>query len=183
MPDPEFNLRPGFTMYSSAGLARSRKTCEFCGSTLDPHQAVSSGICGRPECRARKIEKVGADLLARRRAQFVERMEGIKHTAAAGIGAALADLDATSEQASVVVTPFQDRPVEPVPDPRRAAFRTHLEESAAPAFGAEAAPGGETDPDDREKHERPEPAVVAGACGTCQGHCCQRGGDTALLLP
>jgi hypothetical protein len=70
-----------------------------------------------------------------------------------------------------------------LPDPRRAAFRTHLEEIAATAFGAEAAPRGETEADDREKHERPEPAVVAGACGTCQGHCCQRGGDTALLLP
>jgi len=183
MPDPEFPLRPGFTMYSSAGLARRRKTCEFCGSTLDPHQAVSSGICGRPECHAQKIAKVGADLLARRRAQFVERMEGIKDAASAGIDAALADLGATREGASVVVTPFQGRPVEPLPESRRAAFRAHLEEIAAAAFDDTADSGGLADAEDHAKHERPEPAVVAGACGTCQGHCCQRGGDTALLLP
>lgn len=183
MPDPEFTLRPGFTMYSTAGEARKRQTCEFCGALLDPHQAVSSGICGRPECHAKKIEKVGTDLLARRRAQFVERMEGIKDAVAAEIDAALTDLGATREQASVVVTPYQDRPIEPLPEARRAAFRAHLEEIAAAAFGDDAASDDMADPDGREKHEKPEPAVVAGACGTCQGHCCQRGGDTALLLP
>lgn len=183
MPKVGFTLKPGFTMYSSMGEARKRARCEFCGRELDPHQAVSSGICGSPECRAKMIEKVGTELLARRRRQYEERMNGIVAKAGAAVDAALADLDVPRENASIAVIPWQDRPVEPLPEARRAAFRTHLEEIADLAFGGTDEPPEDEDPAAREKHEKPEPGVVAGACSTCQGNCCERGGDTALLLP
>lgn len=183
MPNPGFTLTPGFTMYSSMGEALKRSNCEFCGRQLDPHQSVSSGICGAPECHARKIEKVGAELLARRRRQHEERMQGIIAKAGSAVEAALADLGTPREKASVAVTPWQGRPVEPLPEARRAAFRAHLEEIAALAFDGATEPPEDEDPADREKHENPEPAVVAGACATCQGNCCERGGNTALLLP
>lgn len=186
MADREDFLRPGFTMYSTAGENRRRARCEFCGRTLTAHQAVSSGICDSPECHARKIEKVGTELLARRRHEQEARMRKTIADAGTHVDAALAELDAPRETVSIAIVPWQDRPVEPLPEARRAAFRAHLEEIAALAFAPGNAEGepekAESEPGDRQ--EGPEPPVVVAACSTCQGHCCaRRGGDTALLLP
>jgi hypothetical protein len=186
-------LTPGFTMYSTAGENLKRSHCKFCGRELNPHQAVSSGICGAPECHTKKIVQVGTELAKRRRREHEEYIVGILEQAAPEIGLGLAELDAPREQVSVVVIPAQSGMVEPLPAARRDAFRSHLEDISGMAFDDD--PKAEADSKAAEmmhplmqsgaeqRREEDEPSVVAGACATCWGQCCNRGADTALLLP
>ena len=98
MADQEFIFQPGSTMYPSAGDEPKRSHCEFCGRELTAHQAVSSGICGSPECDAKKIEKVGAELIAHRQRQLEERAQKIIADAGTHVDAALAELDASTSR-------------------------------------------------------------------------------------
>jgi hypothetical protein len=183
MADNDVFPRPGLTTYSAVGEEPRRSHCEFCGRELTPQQAVSSGICDSPECDAKKIEKVGAELIAHRRRQHEERMQAIIADAGTHVDAALAALDGSRETVTIATLPWQNRPVEPLPEARRAAFRAHLEEMAEFAFAAVAGPPEDADPEARARQENPESPMVAAGCGTCQGYCCARGGNTALLLP
>ena len=123
MADNDAFPQPGATVYPSVGEEPRRSHCEFCGRELTPHQAVSSGICESPECNAKKIEKVGAELIAHRRRQHEARMQEIIADAGAHVDAALTLLDARRESVSIATLPWQNRPVEPLPEARRTAFR------------------------------------------------------------
>jgi len=171
-------LEPGFTMYSRTWEEMKRTSCEYCGKPLTPHQAASSGICGAPHCHARMIEKVGAELLARKRRENAAYVQSVYEKVPDEIWAALELLDSPPDQVAFAVVPWQGQPVEPLPEERRAAFREHLKLITDRAF---LEPIPQSDFSYRDDSEIDEPPVMAAACTACQGGCCALGGDTGFL--
>lgn len=169
-------IRPGSMMVSRAGarLAKRKNECACCGDELDAHQAASSGVCDRQRCREWKIAQVGAELLQRRRRQILERLF---EEAAPSVSTAAAAIGGEPDTVVRAIVPWQARPVEPLPQERRAAFHEHLRWIAEDGFLAE--PPGEDE--ERAGIERDEPPVLSAACAVCRGRCCDRGGVTAML--
>lgn len=167
-------LRPGFTMYSRTWEKLARRTCQFCGRDLTPHQAVSTRTCSAPECHERFIEKTGAEMLARRRKAGQALRRRLRRRAAAAITEGLEVLGADGRQVPLVVVPWQGAPVVPVPEARREALAAHLSRIAAEAFAA-------PPPEGAPPAVAEAPAVLVAACATCQGNCCRKGGDTGNL--
>ena len=56
-------FKPGQVMYARAAEKIHRRHCEFCGVELTQHQGLSSGICDKPACHERMIERVGQELM------------------------------------------------------------------------------------------------------------------------
>lgn len=196
-------MRPGSVMYSRAAAGIVRHHCEFCGRQLTQHQAVNGGLCGSQECHDRMIERVGVELLARKRrenAAYRDRMlaapavAGALAEALARLGADGGEVAAPTTAADVTpgaddalppdpvlraVVPYQDKPLAPQPAARRAAFAAHLETILAEAW-AEGAPA--LNLAARASAEAPEPPLMDAGCATCQGSCCALGADTGFLV-
>jgi hypothetical protein len=167
-------LRPGMTMVSRTWQAMARTRCGCCGAELNAHQAVSSGICGNPRCQEWKIEQVGAAKLARQRQQL---LDGLFAAAAPAVEQVTAEIGGGPVVRGTV--PWQDKPLTPRPDERRAAFEAHLRAIVEAAFET---PVPEEEPG-RAGAEADEAPALAAACAVCRGLCCDRGGTTAMLGP
>lgn len=168
---------PGQTMYARAASQMARHECEFCGRKLTATQGVSRGICDSIECHHRMIEKVGTELLARKRKENAAYRDRMFAENAEPVAAAKAAIGADGPVATAVV-PYQEKRPVPLPADRRDAFARHMRAIAEMAF-AEPAP--EADLSYREDLEAPEAGYLAAACASCRGGCCEIGGDTACL--
>jgi len=176
-------LKPGLTMYARSWEAMDRRTCTICGKELTPQKAANAGgTCGDSACHARMIERVGADLLARRRRQLAEREARIRDLAAPSVARAMAALgvpaDAPEGTVAVAVLPWQGEPLATLAPDRRDAAARHLAALAAAAY-AGLVP--EDDMTGRAESEAAEAPLIAAACAGCQGNCCAAGGETAYL--
>lgn len=171
-------FKPGAVMYARAAAGIARHNCEFCGAELTAHQGVSAGICDKPQCHERMIEKVGTELLARKRRENAERLAKMYEKMAPQVAEAAAAIGGTPETIIPAKVPFQGKPVVPVPEARRAAFEKHLRWIIARAFTEEVP---ENDLSYREDLNQDEPPLVDAACGMCRGGCCELGGDTGFL--
>lgn len=168
-------MKAGSTMFARAAAQVVRRYCGCCGEELTAHQALSSGICGKPRCRDWKIARVGAELIERRRRETLERLFDEQ---AAVVARAAAAIDATPETVVRATIPWQGSPVAPLSDERRGDFAEHLRWIVAEAF---ARPAPQDDLSEREAAEADEAPLTATACAACRGHCCSRGGTTAFL--
>lgn len=153
--------------------------CRFCGAPLSPHQAVR-GVCGAPECEARRVQEAARAVFRRDWAAHVAtQRHGIEH-AAGDIAAAVRELGKQPDEIAFGVVPRQDGAVMALPQARRAAFAAHLREITAESVARGAAPA--VDPTRRAASERAEAPVLDAACATCQGKCCLLGGATHAFL-
>jgi hypothetical protein len=168
-------MKAGSTMFARAASQIVRRHCGCCGDELSAHQALSSGICEKPRCREWKIAKVGAELLERRRRETLERLFSDQAPVVARAAAAIGATPGTVVRATI---PWQGRPVEPLPEARRAAFAEHLGAIVAEAF---AGPVPQDDLSARAELEQDESPLTGVACAACRGQCCRRGGTAAFL--
>lgn len=170
-------MKAGSMMFARAASKIVRRYCDCCGDELNAHQALSSGVCDRQRCREWKIEQVGAALLERRRGEIRDRLFAESAPSVAAVSAAIGADPASVVRAAVQ---WQARPVEPLPDERRAGFESHLRWIVDEAF-AMPTPA-DTDADgERAALEAEEAPVLAAACSLCRGKCCDQGGRTAML--
>lgn len=167
-------LRPGSSMQARGYARVRRKLCGCCGAELNPHQAVSSGICDSPRCREWKIEQVGAALLQRRRG---ERLERLFDRMAPSVEAAATAIGSVPEAVVRATAPYNANGLAPLPAPRRVAFEEHLRWIVEEAFAGTPV----DDPAERPHIEAEENAPLSVACAACRGRCCVEGGTTAFL--
>jgi hypothetical protein len=171
-------LEPGFTMYSRTWEEMYQKNCPYCGKELTHHQAASSGICGAPRCHAKMIEKVGAELIERKRRENAEYVQKVYAKVATDVYEALDLLGAEPQEVAFAVVPWQREPVVPLPEERKAAFRDHLRLIVDRAF---LEPVTDADLSYRDDLDIDEPPVMGAACAACQGGCCALGGNSGFL--
>lgn len=165
-------------MYSRAAGSINRRHCESCGAELTAHQGLSTGICDKPQCHEWMIEKVGQELIERKRRENAEALEKIFTKMAPAVTAAAAAIDATPDTIVRSKIPHQSNPLVPLSDKRRTNFETHLRTITANAF-TEAAPA--HDLAYRDAIVQDPPDVLDTACTACKGGCCALGGDTGFL--
>jgi len=166
-------------MYAGASDGE-RRVCRFCGVALSGEQAMGGGICGAEACHANMIEESGRAIMARNRRKYDETLARVLDDAADEVALAHRKLGVVEGEAIVAMVPWQDRPLEPLPTGRLAEFREHLQLVTDLAFRD---PAPDADLSAREAEEPEEEPEVLAACSTCQGMCCKRGANTALLLP
>ncbi len=171
-------FKPGTVMYARAAKNIVRYNCEFCGRELTPQQGITSGICDNPECHALKIEKVGAELIERKRQENAQALDKAFAESAPQVAKAIEAIAATPETIARTKLPYQENSLQALPSERREAFEKHLRWIAARAF-TEAVP--DADLTYRDAIELDQPDVMDAACARCKGGCCALGGDTGFL--
>ncbi len=171
-------FKPGTVMYARAASKINRRNCDSCGAELTAQQGLSSGICDKPECHDWMIEKVGTELIERKRRENAERLDRMFTKMAPAVEVAASSIDATPDTVIRSKIPFQGKPVVPLPEERRAAFEKHIRWVVARAFTEEVS---EVDLSYREQIDRDEPDVLETACSACQGGCCELGGTSGFL--
>jgi hypothetical protein len=124
------------------------------------------------------IERVGAELLERKRRENAEKIEKMFTKMAPAVEVAAGAIDATPDTVLRAKIPYQQNPVVPLPAERKAEFEKHLRALVAGAFEG---PAEEIDFSYREDLERDMHDVMATACAACKGGCCAVGGTTAYL--
>ena len=165
-------------MYSRAAGAINRRHCECCGAELTAHQGLSSGICDKPGCHEWMIEKVGRELIERKRRENAEALDKIFTTMAPAVATAAEAIGATPDTIVRSKIPYQSNPIVPLSEERRAKFETHLRSITQAAF-TEDAPT--QDLGYRDQIVQDPPDVLATACTACKGGCCALGGNTGFL--
>ena len=170
---------PGQTMYARQADSIVRHNCEFCGMPLNPHQAVSSGICTKPLCHAKKIEQVGTALLARKRKENAERRAAMFEKMAPEIARGAEALGVEPDAVVKGLVPAQEPVNAPLPAERRALIEAHLRLITARAFTEEP---GEIAMDVRIANEQDMHGVFETGCTACKGSCCAIGGNTGNLM-
>lgn len=171
-------FKPGTVMYSRAAGKIHRRHCECCGVELTQHQGLSTGICDKPTCHEWMIEKVGTELIERKRRENIEKIEKLFSKMEPAVEVAAGAIDATPDTILKAKIPYQANPVVPMPAERKANFEKHLRTIVAGAFAEEPS---EADFSYRDDLERDMHDVMDTACSACKGGCCAVGGTTAYL--
>ncbi len=135
--------------------------CTYCGAALDALEIHFGDVCFGETCIKRRAEKDWGAVRDR-----------------------AAENDGVSDPETYPATPIpaQQRKIEPLPAERVALFRTHLETTIAAAFVLESE-GAEFHEAEPESSWYP-PALsewLGAICASCEGYCCEAGGDTAFL--
>ena len=171
-------FKPGQVMYARAAGKIHRRHCEFCGVELTPHQGLSNGICDKPQCHEQMIERVGQELIDRKRKENAEKLEKAFTAAAPLVTKAAEEIGAEGEDYVRCKLPYQGNGVVPLPDERKAKFEEHLRWITARAFTEEVP---DRDLSYRDDLERDQHDVLDTACSACRGGCCATAGDGAFL--
>ncbi|MEM7211865.1 MAG: hypothetical protein AAF479_08235 [Pseudomonadota bacterium] len=171
-------FKPGQVMYARAAGKIHRRNCECCGVVLTPHQGLSSGICDKPTCHEWMIERVGQELIERKRKENAEKLEKAFTSAAPLVAKAAEEIGAEGEDYVRCKLPYQGNGVVPLTDDRKAEFEKHLRWITARAFTEEIP---DRDLSYRDDLERDQHDVLDTACSACRGGCCATAGDGAFL--
>lgn len=181
----------GTVFVSTMGEKLMKRNCKFCGVQLTVHEGLGDGVCARPDCRQQMIAEVGADKQARDRKAAIDRANALFEDHAGAVRDLERTLGAAEGEAVIHAgIPFQNKPLVPVPEERRAAFEAHLREIVRKSFAAMPMDGENTavqlrmrDLSVREAAEAEMHPVLGTACAACRGHCCLSGGTRAHLTP
>jgi len=153
-------------------LAAARPECPTCGGALDRHRLINPGHCGQPQCALRHVALTEEKRAAEQKARNIALRATARRLAAPALARAAKATGAEPKTLIVATVPFEERPVEPLPADRRAAFEAHLD-----AILAEAAEITKTEvPIEEHTDPSPEPGAYSAGCAACQGHCCRAGG-------
>ncbi|MEM9063063.1 MAG: hypothetical protein AAGD13_21585 [Pseudomonadota bacterium] len=171
-------FKPGAVMYARAAEKLHRRHCEFCSVELTAHQGLSSGICDKPQCHERMIERVGQELIERKRKENAANLEKVFTAAAPLVEAAVHEIDADPEDFVRCKLPHTAKPVVEKKPEQVEAFEKHLHWIADRAFNEELE---ERDLSYRDELERDQHDVLNTACATCRGGCCATAGSGAFL--
>lgn len=163
---------------------RGQPLCRYCQAPLTPHQAVR-GFCDAEACGDAYMRGLVKDAAARSRRDHEALLADAIDKASDELDRAAAALSVPRDALAIAVLPHQDRPLEALPEPRRAEFAERLDALIAEAF-AEAL----DDPDGekarieaaRAAHEPDERPEFSAGCATCAGSCCTLGAATHAFL-
>jgi hypothetical protein len=165
--------------------APAEARCRVCGRLLAPAQRAER-LCASAACRSTRLTEVVAEgaRQAQERQRAQEELERLAAALRADAAAALGV--ARAEAFPVVITPsFGNAPRRRLPQHRRRALRAHvsrLVDAALAARSTRAADAARATPPAPDEPLPPAlAAVLGGACATCGGFCCHRGGDKAYL--
>ena len=171
--------------------SHSPGSCVVCHWPVTPAAFVESGgtaataVCGKQNCRAAvapEAPEVAAER-ARELATLQVQAEALRDTARADEAA----------DTPVFFLPSYSKPIGPLPEKRRQAFRDYLERVVAGATHEMDKATAEPGPDlETESTAGPAPpsstltktesdTLLGSACGVCRGYCCATGGDKAYL--
>lgn len=155
-----------------------QSTCAYCGAALTRLQS-GLGRCDEDVCKSRHINESHHQQYRQRWNAFVADQH--KGAAAHGgeIVAGARALGSVPDQITVGIVPHLTRPMEPVPEARRAAFMAHLRTIIAESF---AEPDPPTPNERRTQSESEDPAVSTAACIACLGNCCVLGAASNAFL-
>ncbi|WP_146508586.1 hypothetical protein [Thalassoglobus neptunius] len=158
-------------------LARGEVQCRRCHAFLTPAERVSGSQCHRPACR---FESRDQDRIASHGVYREELKERIRALAVVDAERRGIELPILHEPALV---PSQDRPLSSLPAERREKFLEKFTALVEENF--EKFPDSSHDlpaEDFGESLSESESHLVGKACATCQGWCCQGGGESLAYL-
>lgn len=147
--------------------------CRHCGSTITAIQKISPGFCGSEPCFQANIRYNQVQLQILREQNYRERQDAARENAPEAMARAAEKHGCSIDELLIAVVPFQNAPLQPLSEDRRAAFEAHVDKSIDDALAA--------DPNDPvlgsyEQNVSAEPPIVDAGCAACQGFCCKRGG-------
>jgi len=158
-----------------------RHTCVVCGRPIgDTDHYAFRGTCDHWKCRAVLFRQLREE--QREAAGQQERRRGLLETARTAALQARG-LDPTSDCPALAL-PANCRPLAPLPEERRQRFGEYLRTIIAMAFEDTGANDGSPPREEgwpAEPYQGEPAAVLAAACTTCAGYCCQHGGERAFL--
>lgn len=151
--------------------APHRADCPFCGEPLRLARAWSLGHCGAWKCRS------AHESAERDRYALAQQERRLARATATRAAHARREGIATAEGHQVVVIPANTRPLTRLPRRRRYRFAKRLlrlvRETREEASDRDGHP-----PDEDPAAQIP---LLATACATCRGSCCEAGGSHAFL--
>ena len=171
-------FKPGQVMYARAAGKIHRRHCEFCGVELTPHQGLSSGICDKPQCHEQMIERVGQELIDRKRKENAEKLEKVFTAAGPLVEKAAEEIGAEGDDFVRCKLPYQGNGMVALDEERKQAFEKHVRWITDRAFTEDIQ---DRDLSYREDLERDQHDVLDTACSACRGGCCATAGDAAFL--
>ena len=171
-------FKPGQVMYARAAEKIHRRHCEFCGVELTQHQGLSTGICDKSQCHDRMIERVGQELIDRKRKENAEKLEKVFAAAAPLVEKAAEEIGAEGDDFVRCKLPYQSNGIVALEDEQKKAFEDHLRWITARAFTEEIP---DSDLSYRDDLEREQHDVLDTACSACRGGCCATAGSGAFL--
>ncbi|NNE07241.1 MAG: hypothetical protein HKN20_01640 [Gemmatimonadetes bacterium] len=141
--------------------ASSPVLCSYCGASLDALETHFGDVCFGETCIKRRAEQDW----------------GAVRDRAAGT-------DGVSDPETFPATPIpaQQRKIAPLPAERAALFRAHLEKTIAEALTLESEGASFHEAEPESSWYAPALGEWLGAiCASCEGYCCEAGGDTAFI--
>lgn len=156
-------------------------TCDWCGQPIDPHRAASTRCCGRDACEKQRLEQISARVERDKHERYVAKQRKVIAASEKALARAAGALGTSRDALVIGVVPHQNRPVEPAPTERLAAFEAHLKALAVEGF-AISDPENYHNPRDRAVIDPDEEPIADACCATCQGSCCRLGGESFAFL-
>ncbi len=159
-------------------MTLSQALCDICSTPLSVHERATGSTCAKPVCQQTRVRREAAATVA--------RCEQHKRDAQR-----LLERDMPASAAAVrfiAIVPSSDRPITVLPARRTSMFRHRLMQVITRA--AERRWGSAEAHEEEDGYPQTPPALspedanlMASACGTCRGHCCQQGGEHAFIHP
>lgn len=191
---------------SSPPIASAR-TCVICDAPLLPHETTRTcgsptcawtlqttpvharcAVCERPLSPQQQAERVCANDVCRRTRFITQVREATRAERTAVEAEAIPRRDAHAAALGldpralpIAIVPSLDRPMTPLPADRRDAFIEYLAGQIATAFERGASTPSPDAPDPSPEFPPVYLAAFRGACATCRGACCTKGGTRAFL--
>ncbi|MCA9138292.1 MAG: hypothetical protein KDB00_16085 [Planctomycetales bacterium] len=175
---------------STARVTRSDFRCSVCGTAISRQQASLYHTCGNYKCRYQYLDQLRNES-REVQARMDEKFKHFRETLTAYRDSAAADqVVENSSRFLPVCVPTCRTELVAVTDERRNALRANLftlidqiDRSGASDRSPQATTG-DSNPSREPGHVRPvDPlaSVLAAACATCGGYCCQQGAEHAFL--
>ena len=152
--------------------------CDICSAPLSVHERATGSTCARPVCQQTRVRREAAATVARRKQHKQDARHRLERDWPALAGAVR----------FIALVPSSDRPLTVLPARRVSMFRHRLMQVITRA--AERRWGSADAHDEEDGYPQSPPALsstdaglMASACSTCRGHCCQQGGEHAFIHP
>ena len=152
--------------------------CKYCDTVLSRLQSGRQH-CGKTACELRHANESQHQQYRRKWNAFVAEQHAGAAANGAEIVAGAREMGVGTDDVTVGIVPYQSRPLEAVPDARRAAFLEYLREIVAESFSQLDPPRRQAN---RSQNEAEDPAVSTAACRACLGHCCVLGAVSNAFL-
>lgn len=153
--------------------------CPYCDCTINDHQAIRPGHCGKPNCTTSHIVRTTRAAEADKQEIYDKTCARIAQENTPNLTQVATANGLSVDDITVGIVPYKAAYIVPLPDDRKIAFQTHLDQIIADAFDQENAPLSSL-MFSRETDGTQE--IISAGCTACQGSCCQRGAKNNAFL-